>query len=333
MRKSIVLALVGFLMILWGCDNNDPFRPRLVLDLTDVYPDVLFVSESLGSQHIYAVHDTARGDILDISVNDAELDPTWSHDGRKFAYANIHLFNQSTGQPLHSNIYIRNMDSSKITPVTYNKYYLDTNFIFQDIVLNLRPDWSLTTNKIVFISNRDSTFDIYSTTVTDSLYADTQAVRLTDEDDKLNVYCYPSWSPDGSKIVYTSSKTGNEEVWIMNADGSGKTQLTDLNASIAGRPRFSPSGDKIAFYSSYSKNGNDSLNIFIMNSNGTNVQKITQSGNNIDPAWAPDGSKIVFAKRSTSKGYIYIINRDGTEEKKMISKDSRSYYPIWKPAL
>ncbi|HMV25345.1 MAG TPA: hypothetical protein PLH27_01610 [bacterium] len=332
MKKSIVLVLIGCLMVLWGCDDNNPYSPRLVLNLTDVYPDILYVSEIFGSQHINAIHDTARGDILDISVNDSELDPTWSADGRKFAYTNIHLFNQSTGQPLHSNIYIRDMDSSTLTPVTYSKYYLDTNFTFQGIVLNMRPDWSLMTNKMVFISNRDSTFDIYTTTITDTLYGDTTAVRLTDETDKLDMFCHPSWSPDGSKIVYTSSKTGNEEIWIMNSDGTGKTQLTDLNASIAGRPRFSPSGDKIAFYSSSSKNGNDSLNIFTMNPNGTGIQKVTQSGNNIDPAWTPDGNRIVYSKRTSSRGYIYLINRDGTEEKKMISKDSRAYYPIWRPA-
>lgn len=331
MKKSIVLVVFAGLLVLNGCDKKDDYFARFA-DLTKVHPDLLFVSESPGSQHIYAVHDTARGDLLDVSYNDFELDPTWEKSGRIFAYTNIHLFNSSTGQPAHSNIYIRHMDSSSITPITYSKYYQDTNRVIKGLTLNLRPDWSLNTSEVVFISNRDSLFNIYKTTISDTLYGDTLPTKLTDINDKINIFCHPSWSPDGSKIVYTSSKTGNEEIWIMNADGTGKTQLTDLNSSITGRPRFSPSGDKIAFYSSYLKDGNDSLNIFTMNPNGTGIQKVTQSGNNIDPAWTPDGNRIVYSKRTSTRGYIYLINRDGTEEKKMISKDSRAYYPIWRPA-
>ncbi len=95
MKKSIVLVVLAGLLVLNGCDKKDDYSARFA-DLTKVHPDILFVSESSGSQHIYAVHDTARGDILDVSYNNFELDPTWEKSGRIFAYTNIHLFNSST---------------------------------------------------------------------------------------------------------------------------------------------------------------------------------------------------------------------------------------------
>jgi Tol biopolymer transport system component len=228
------------------------------------------------------------------------------------------------------------MDSlfNAFTLATNSPYVIDSNGIHYG-TLNMRPDWSHHTNEMVFISDRDSVFNIFKTTISDSLTGDTLPTVLTDVFDKIDVYCYPSFSPDGSKIVYTSKKSGNEEIWVMNSDGSNKTQLTDNNASINSRPRFSPSGDKISFFSSMWVDGNDSLQIYTMDPNGANLDTVTTSGNNSDPSWSPDGNEIVFAKRGGSsskpRSYIYIIGRNGQNSRKLIDGDSKAYYPAWRP--
>ena len=59
----------------------------------------------------------------------------------------------------------------------------------------------------------------------------------------------PSWSPDGSKIAFSSSRDGNYEIYVMDADGSNQTNLTNNSANDSG-PSWSPDGSKIAFSSS-----------------------------------------------------------------------------------
>jgi TolB protein len=67
--------------------------------------------------------------------------------------------------------------------------------------------------------------------------------RLTDN--LLGNY-FPSWSPDGKRIAFTSERDGNSEIYIMNADGSGQIRLTNNKASD-GMPTWSPDGKRIVF--------------------------------------------------------------------------------------
>ncbi|NUM82344.1 PD40 domain-containing protein, partial [bacterium] len=224
----IVLLLTIAAMFNSACDG-DKVTPIFV-DLTKTQLDILFVSESEGQQQIYAVKDSTPGTVYNISKAYGGwgiLDPSWSADGRKFAYTDLIVVTSSYA-PFHTNIYIRNMDmdssrydSLNLRKITTDPYILDTSGVAYG-TLNLRPDWNSTTQKIVFISDRiDNKFNIFRIDVTDSLTGDSNSItQLTAEDDKIDIYCYPAFSPNGSTIVYSSSKDGSEEIWKMNADGS-----------------------------------------------------------------------------------------------------------------
>lgn len=330
--KRTIQALAALMMTIAGCDcDGGGGFSYTYTDLRSIQLDILFVSESDGRQQVVAVADSNRDDIIGFSqIGNSTLDPTWHRDGRKLAYTNNELA-YSDGTPFNCNIYIIDMDCLRVAPVTYSGYYRDTIGILHGTV-NLRPDWHSLAQRITFISDRDSAVNIYIVRITDSLFGDTLPKRLTDPSDKIDAYSFPSFSPSGAQIVYTSKKTGSEEIWVMDTSGNNKTQLTNFGASICGRPRYSPTGDKILFYSNKASSGSDSLHIYTMDPNGTNVQQITTSGNNYDGAWTPDGQRIVFAKRTSSnKSYITVIGRDGTNETRWITGDSKAYYPIWRP--
>src|SRR5437879_9665271 len=94
-----------------------------------------------------------------------------------------------------------------------------------------------------------------------------------------------------SKIAFVSARTGHKEIWMMDYDGAGQTQVTKLG-SISLSPRLSPDGSRIAF-TTFSRGGVDlamySLEI------GRVVTFPRFAGTNISPAWSADGTKLAFS--------------------------------------
>jgi len=127
----------------------------------------------------------------------------------------------------------------------------------------------------------------------------------------LNFQLQPQ-TPLTGRIVFTSDRTGNYEIYMMNADGSNITRLTYTSANEES-PRFSRDGSKIVFV----RNGD----IYVMNANGSNVTRLTYtSALEADPCFSPDGSKIVFTSNRTGNWELYIMNADGTNQTQLYSQ-------------
>ncbi|MFZ1217723.1 MAG: hypothetical protein WAO00_00450 [Chthoniobacterales bacterium] len=144
----------------------------------------------------------------------------------------------------------------------------------------------------------------------------------------------PAWSPDGTKIAFTSIRNQpvhpNGDIFVMNANGSGQTRLTNSPFDADGEPAWSPDGTKIAFTRSGS--------IFVMNANGSNQTGLTTTPDS-KPAWSPDGGKIAFASRrdlclGSTSGYcrnIYVMDATGANQTRLTNDFGESYDPAWSP--
>jgi Tol biopolymer transport system component len=129
----------------------------------------------------------------------------------------------------------------------------------------------------------------------------TEAVNLTPNSPGNDGF--PSFSPDGRRLVFRSGRTGNFDIYIMNSDGSGVSNLTN-NPSDDTFPAFSPLNDEIAFSSNRDgqldpKTGNRTFEIYTMKlgPDGTPgvVRRLTYThGENAHPQYSPDGKWLIF---------------------------------------
>ena len=146
---------------------------------------------------------------------------------------------------------------------------------------------------------------------------------------------YPHWSPDGQKIIFISEKSGNKDIWGIDADGSNQKQLTSSVQDDYG-PVWSPDGQKLVYVSG--SNSSISDHIWVMNANGANKQRFTDyealggEGNyNPRPFWSPDGNKIVFRSDRAGSWDIWIMDADGSNQKQLTSDEFLDWARGWSP--
>ncbi len=138
------------------------------------------------------------------------------------------------------------------------------------------PDWSPAGTKIALVRwmSSDGDWEIFVVDVDGS-----NETRLTQTP---NAEWYPAWSPDGSKIVFGYVEGPSHPVYTMNADGSNRTRITDIDIGSVPAPRWSPDGQQIVFMSD--QDGNKE--IYVMNSDGSNQIRLTNNPARDDsPFW------------------------------------------------
>ena len=130
------------------------------------------------------------------------------------------------------------------------------------------------------------------------------------------------------KIAFTSTRDGNSEIYVMNADGTNQTRLTN-NSDQDHSPDWSPDGSRIAFRSI--RDGFPG--IFVMNANGSNQTRLTNI-QDYDPDWSPDGSRIAFARSTNDPLFtddIHVMNADGSNQTRLTNNWGTDGAPSWSP--
>jgi TolB protein len=140
-----------------------------------------------------------------------------------------------------------------------------------------------------------------------------------------NTETSPAVSMIYGKIAFASTRDGNMEIYVCEADGTGIKRLT-FNKSIDTSPCWAPGGMQIAFTS----DRGGSPQIYIMDADGANVHRLTYEGSYQDsPEWSPKGDKIAYMSQSNGKFEIYTIQPDGTNVFKVTSMPGNNEYPSW----
>ncbi|KYK35920.1 MAG: hypothetical protein AYK19_01565 [Theionarchaea archaeon DG-70-1] len=230
-------------------------------------------------------------------------------------------------------LYTKNMDGSTIKRITYNSYW--------EHQADVSPDGQKIVCSIHYTPGRvketDSGWEIAVMDIDG-----TGITRLT-TNDYLDFGAH--WNHDGTKIVYVSDsahRTSEDikdvlpqyDIYVMNADGSGKTQLTFASPSdVNADPSFSFTElNKILYIHSEGLSGN--FDLYMMDADGSNKELIFEHTNELlainDPMFSPDDTRIIFEAKIREDNHgnpiynIFSINPDGTNLQRITSDDGES---------
>ncbi len=195
------------------------------------------------------------------------------------------------------------------------------------------PPETAAPDELVLVSDRDGAkLDIYLHTL-----GVTGLTRITS--DSGSDYG-PTWSPDGSRILFENDAAGNWEIFVVNADGSGRTNLTNFDGYDGGGD-FSPDGSEIVFTSTREAvaEGHSGRDIWLMDMDGTNLRRLTTNDRYEGaPRFSPDGRRIAFCRSlpaevegEPSNGEIFIMDRDGTNERRITNQEGFDCLADWSP--
>ena len=237
------------------------------------------------------------------TTDERSSSPAWSPDGKRLA------FTSSRDRSDYGNgIYTMNADGSDVRRLTHHPPRND-----------YQPKWSPDGKKVVFISSRNEpepdscssapegcNFEIYVVNAEGS-----GETRLTNS---AGIDRNPSWSPDGSRVVFESKRDGNYEIYAVNADGTGVTRLTN-DPRTDGDPEWSPLGNEVAFdratpVTPYT----DIFHVDVVRPDGSDVRELPVPGSytRSEPAWSPDGHWIAFVAFAGQNPQIHVARPDGS---------------------
>ena len=141
---------------------------------------------------------------------------------------------------------------------------------------------------------------------------------------------FPSLSPDGQAIVYSSRAAGTWDIYLQKIGEANAVNLTPDSSDVNLAPAFSPDGKRIAFHSSRKGSG-----IFLIDSNGQNLRKVADMGHN--PTWSPDGREIAFVDdrifdyegRNHDHSHLFAVNVESGARRLITNSDA--VQPNWSP--
>ena len=232
---------------------------------TFVQRPMAFSTDRDGNIEIYAMNADGSDPVRLTDDPAVDEQPDWSPDGAKIVF--------TAGAEAGGGLRVMDAGGSTATQLTDGD--------------DIEPAWSSDGTKIAFTRLDETGWDwdpgiyVMSAVGGDPVRIDTLTAGQA------------AWSPDGSRIAFTGGTVGGgvSDIYVIGADGTNETNLTNDSAVVSFDPAWSPDGTRIAF-----RRGNgEGSDVWVMAVDGSNQVNLTNyAAYDGEPAWSPDGTKIAF---------------------------------------
>lgn len=279
---------------------------------------IAFISDRDGNREIYAMNSDGSAPTNLTHSADDEKAFTWSPDGTKIAFIKRNSANNGDD----SNLYVMNADGSGLAKVT------NDDFQYQN---SSNLSWSPDGSRLAYISGNDL---VHYLSVTNIDGSNKHYLRETN-----GPFLDIAWAPDGNKIAFSIGNDFNSaNLWVMNADGSAVTRLTNHEGPgvYSRSPSWSPDSMRLVFESN--RDGNDEIYMLwvrlFFSTPALNLTRLTtNSAADVDPAWSPDGQRIAFSTNRDGNFEIYTMRwDDGTDLRRLTTNSAADGDPEWQPS-
>lgn len=260
----------------------------------------------LVDRRLYRV-DSDGGSVSAISAaNEEILSPTWSPDGKRFAYTKF-----SAGR---GSLILQGVAAGDKTVVT------STN-----TALNITPAFSNDGRLLAFARSSEEGTDIFTADVAQNCCV--QRLTVGRFSDNLS----PTFAPDGRRMAFVSTRAGAPQIYVMAADGTDQELLAPFDYGVTGSsnaPEWSPDGANVAFH----RDVNRSPQVFVLEVASRRVRQLTSSGRNEDPSWAPDGRHLAFVSDRSGRRQLWVIDIV-TGRIRQLTFEGQARLPAWSRRL
>jgi Tol biopolymer transport system component len=272
---------------------------------------VAFASNSEGLPQIYVINSDGSGRRRITNLPEGACQPDWSPDGQRLVF--ISPCSNNTDYYPGAAMYIINQDGKGLLPLpTLSGGDYD-------------PRWSPDGMHIVFTSLRNSRRpQLYVLNLEDN------SVRALSQ--KFETDYQGSWSPDGKLVVFATTRRTNQQIWVVNVDGSEARQFSPTNGFINSRPAFSPDGKSIIYTQYIAEGSIPRVNIAPFTFEDFSEYRVHDMPMR-DAVYSPDGYWLAFEGWQIGGSHnIFVMAATGAAVTAITDDTVLDFDPVWRPA-